>query len=366
MLGWRFGSHQQVRPGLRQSTSLRVLGMALASVLLVSACASKQEASRPSSGHAEEDSHGAYTPFARSTSARVSQDGSHHVADDVKIGSEHPAAYNAIATTGSAWVHPAGAIRSMAPFQLEYERQAGVGSTATYVSTTPPTTTASAAAKPGAPRPTGARPAPSPTAVARLNLGAGLGASAAAKPGGNGNALTLTDDDGSDDLATIAGRVESIVGQDVAIKAPSGTVRMKLAPRVRIDRDSLGGTADLKPGQFVGAVQTLGGPASSVRLYATGPSTPRPGIVPMVGSRNGQVTTFGSVVTLQFGGLLLNTGGETTTVTLPAGVEILKPAQADASVLAVGAQIIATGTMGADDLLTASAVRVTTAARPTP
>jgi hypothetical protein len=76
------------------------------------------------------------------------------------------------------------------------------------------------------------------------------------------------------------------------------------------------------------------------------------------------VTAFGSVVTLQFGGLLLNTGGATMTVTLPAGVEILKPAPADASALAVGTQIIATGTMSAADVLTASAVRITGVARP--
>ena len=38
------------------------------------------------------------------------------------------------------------------------------------------------------------------------------------------------------------------------------------------------------------------------------------------------MTTFGSIVALQFGGLLLNAGGKTTTVTLPNTVEILKPA----------------------------------------
>ena len=165
-------------------------------------------------------------------------------------------------------------------------------------------------------------------------------------------------------MATVAGRVESIVGPVVMIKSASGSSQIKLADRARVDRDALGTTTDLRPGQFVGAVQTLGGPASSVRLYAMGPSTPRPGIVPPMGSRTGQVTTFGSVVTLQFGGLLLNTGGETTTVTLPAGVEILKPAQAAPSALAIGAQIIATGAMSADNVLAATAVRITGGARP--
>ena len=162
----------------------------------------------------------------------------------------------------------------------------------------------------------------------------------------------------------MTGRIESILGRVVTVQTPGGPARVLLAENTRMERDALGSAADLKPGQFVGALQTPGGPASSIRLYATGPSMPRAGIVPVVGSRLGQVTAFGSVVTLQFGGLLLNTGGETRTVTLPAGVEILKPAPADATALGVGTSIIANGTLGSDGVLSAAAVRITGAAPP--
>jgi hypothetical protein len=331
--------------------------MVLASVLLLSACGSKEEILYSDQDEHEEAGHGAYTPIGRSTSPRVHKDGAHHPADDVAVGSGHTAAYTPIAGSDSLLVHTDGKPRSVPNALLAHEK-AGMGSSAPYPVSTPRVTTSGAAARPGGL----AQAAPSPTAAPRLNLGTGLGASASApKPG---SIPVLMQDDGSDELATVAGRVESIIGTDITVKSPAGLARVRLAERARVDRDALGTATDLKPGQFVGAVQQLGGPATSVRLYATGPSTPRAGIVPMIGSRNGQVTTFGSVVTLQFGGLLLNTGGATTTVTLPAGVEILKPAPADASALAVGAQVIATGTMSTENILMATAVRITGEARP--
>ena len=355
MRGWRIGLQPSLRPGLRPSARFRVLGMVLATVLLLSACGSKEEIVYIDH---DESGHGAYTHIGRSASPRVHPDASHHPADDVEVGSGHPAAYVPVARAGSGLVHTDGAHAVSPPVYLAHEVKAGLGTNTPYPVSTPSVAASKPAARPG----NAPQAAPSPTAAARLNLGTGLCASAAArKPEG---ALTLTQDGDEDDVATVGGRVESIIGQEVTVKTASGNARVRLAPRARFDRDALGTATDLKPGQFVGAVQTLGGPASSVRLYVTGPSTPRPGVVPLIGSRTGQVTTFGSVVTLQFGGLLLNTGGATTTVTLPAGVEILKPAPADASALAVGAQIIATGTMSSDNVLTATAVRITTDARP--
>lgn len=356
MRGCRFGLPPALRPDVRGSARFRVLGMALATVLLVSACGAKEEIVYIDSAEA---GRGAYTPIGRSASSRVHKDGSHQPADDVQIGSGDPAPSVPIAGSDSQLVHANGVHLEIPPVYLAHEVKAGLGSNVAQPVSTPSV----AASKPSA-RPGGAvaQAAPSPTAAPRLNLATGLGSSAGArKPEGT---ATVTQDDADDEVATVAGRIESIVGQDVMVKSPSGSARVRLAERVRVDRDALGTATDLKPGQFVGAIQTLGGPASSIRLYVTGPSTPRPGIVPLIGSRNGQVTTFGSVVTLQFDGLLLNTGGETTTVTLPAGVEILKPAPADSSALAVGSQIIATGTMASETVLAATAVRITSEARP--
>lgn len=167
------------------------------------------------------------------------------------------------------------------------------------------------------------------------------------------------DVDDIDELETVAGRIESIVGKSMLIDTTAGKSRVRLAENARIDRDALGSPADLKPGLFVGVLHAPSGPATSVRLYATGPTMPRPGVVPMVGSRQGQVTTFGSIVALQFGGLLLNAGGATTTVTLPNTVEILKPAVSQSAELAAGAQIIATGPVTGDGTVVATGVRVT-------
>jgi hypothetical protein len=171
--------------------------------------------------------------------------------------------------------------------------------------------------------------------------------------------MDVDDVDDHRSQATIAGKVESIDGSMLKVQTPAGPQTVTLAPNVRVERDAVGNPADLKPGQFVGVVHLPMGPADSVRLYSTGPSMPAPGIAPVVGSRSGQVTTFGSVVGLQFGGLLLNTGSQTTSVTLPNNVPILRSAPQDGSALAAGAQVLATGPVGEDGTVMATAVRVT-------
>jgi hypothetical protein len=155
-----------------------------------------------------------------------------------------------------------------------------------------------------------------------MSLGAGLGAT----PGASSSASALASLAEEDvDLVTVAGRIERVNGTELTVQAPTGPQTIKLGQGVRVERDALGSADDLKPGQFVGVLQSPNGPAASVRLYATGPSMPKAGIVPMLGARLGQVTTYGSVVALQFGGLLLKTDTDTTNVTLPNTVEIFRP-----------------------------------------
>jgi hypothetical protein len=167
------------------------------------------------------------------------------------------------------------------------------------------------------------------------------------------------DDDKNTAQATIAGRIESIAGPMLKVQTQAGAQDVRLADRARVERDALGSVADLKPGQFVGVVHAPGGPADTVRLYVTSPSMPRPGVAPIVGSRSGQVATFGSVVKLELGGVVLNTGSQTTTLTLPSGVPILRPTSQGSPDLAVGTQVIATGPVEADGSVVATAVRIT-------
>lgn len=208
------------------------------------------------------------------------------------------------------------------------------------------------------------QPASSPIPADRLALGPGLGA----VPGTpTPNTALDMDEEKTEGQATITGKIESMAGSLLTIQTPSGSQEVRLADRARVERDTMGTTADLKPGQFVGVVHTPSGPADAVRLYATSPSMPRPGIAPVVGSRTGQVTTFGSIVKVEFGGLLLNTGSQTTSVTLPSGVPIMRPVGQGPSDLAVGTQVVATGPIESDGSLVATAVRVTGESRnPTP
>jgi hypothetical protein len=173
--------------------------------------------------------------------------------------------------------------------------------------------------------------------------------------------LVMTDED--EEVGSVSGRIESISGSTMLVRTETGQeAHVPLQPGARIDRDTPGTAADLKPGQFVGVLQRPSGPAVSVRLYDTNPAMPPPGMVPMVGSRIGQVTTFGTIVSLQFGGLVLNIGSQTTPVAIPNEVEILKAARGTVADAGVGAQIIATGPLAADGSINATAIRVTAAA----
>jgi hypothetical protein len=357
-------------------------------VALVSAgCTSREEVVYvdDASEHAENGA-AAYTPFARSTDSLVHRDGAHEAAPSVQIGPAHSDGdappYTPFAGSHEPLVHAGDDPHVVATVALAYERGASAehgesasassesshGSTeaskpaaasaAAALSNQGAPAVAGAPAGPSSGNPAnGARPAASPTPPARLALGPGLGAT----PGTPTPKMTMDvgDDDDHRNQATIAGKIESISGSTLKVQTQAGPQTLKLAPNVRVDRDAVGGPADLKPGQFVGVVHLPMGPADSIRLYATGPTMPAPGIGPLVGSRSGQVTTFGSVVGLQFGGLLLNTGSQTTTVALPNNVPILRSAPQDASALAAGAQVLATGPVGEDGMLTATAVRVT-------
>ncbi|MGE3267378.1 MAG: hypothetical protein AB7P40_01430 [Chloroflexota bacterium] len=358
MFSQRHGLRLREASRLRPPWTVRVLTPMLATVLILSACGSKDHVVYDDH---EVDGHAAYTPFARSTSPLVHVGGGHHLVPDVQIGSGHASPYVPIGTSGGALVDAPGAAHPYKPVTLGYERKlmAARGSEDSH-GAPESTPTPIIAAKPST-AVAGARAAASPTPPANMALRSGLGATAGARPPVDAPPLAQEDEEAS---VLIAGRIESIAGNQATISTPGGMVTVRLSDGVRVERDMRGNDADLKPGQFVGALHLPGGPASVIRLYNTGPSMPRAGVVPVVGSREGQVTTFGQVVNLQFGGLLLNTGGQTQNVTLPSGVEVLKSGPADPSMLKVGTSVIASGALGADGTVAAKAVRVTGSAPP--
>jgi hypothetical protein len=314
----------------------------------------------------------AYTPLGRSADPRVHKDGVHDVVPKVQIGprsGDDHAAYTPIGSSHGPLVH-AGEKHEVAPtvaIALErngsgYDSRPAASSSSHGVEPTPASSVAAtpvAALPPSAPKPAAvAKPAASPTPLAGLNLSTGP---AASPPSAR---ISVPLDEDADELETVAGRIENIAGRSMLLETVAGKSRVRVADGARIDRDTLGSPSDLKPGLFVGVLHAPGGPAVSLRIYPVGPSMPRPGVVPMHGSRVGQVTTFGSVVALQFGGLVVNAGGATTTITLPNAVEILKPASSAASEFVAGAQVIATGPVTGDGTLVATGVRVTSPPRP--
>lgn len=363
------GGRSPRRRGIRVFACARVLGFAVSVVLLVSACGPKTEIVYVDPKDHDASGHAAYTPIGRGSDPRVHQDGAHTLEQAVQIGpaadGAHATPYGPLGSSRSPRVH-AGAQHQVAPkVTLAHERSGSAydshatsagasygldsGHAANPASVPTPASKPATVAKPAAVT----TPASSPTPVAPPNLAMGLGTTAA-KP--TASAPVMDDDD---DFETVAGKIENVAGRSLLVETASGKARVRVADNVRVDRDALGSPADLKPGMFVGVLHAPRGPATSVRIYPTGPSMPRPGVVPMAGARVGQVTTFGSIIALQFGGLLLNTGGETTTVTLPGTVEILRPAGAAATELVAGTQIIASGSVTGDGTVVATGVRVT-------
>jgi hypothetical protein len=357
---------------VRPRSRVRLFSVLLGAALLVSACGPKEEIVYVDrNSHSESDA-SAYTPIGRSADPRVHADGSYRPAPSPQIGPAHvsnsPEPYAPLATSHSPQVHAGGEPHLVATVTLAHER--GSRTAASHAASTP--TPASAArgssnhestvstAASTAPRPAGALAAASPTVPARLSLGSGLGATPGASST-TGALASLAEED--IDLVTAAGRVERVDGAELTVQTSTGPQRVTLGPGVRVERDALGSADDLKPGQFVGVLQTPNGPAASVRLYATGPSMPKAGTVPMLGARLGQVTTYGSVVALQFGGLLLKTDTETTSVALPNTVEILRPVPVGAGDLVAGQQVIVTGVQTSSDALAATAVRITAESR---
>jgi len=358
----------------------RAIGLAVAVVLASVGCGAKEQVV-----YVDPVRPGGYAPISRSTDPRVHTDGHHGPAADVQVGPApaegSTSSYTPFAQGGGQLVHVGAASHVVAPaVAIAGERTQAGGSHSTaassdsHVAPVAPSAhsvpasatshgTAASASSHGvaasAPM-TGAanavRPAASPTSAARLALGPGLGATAGTPtPSG---VLTM-EEEKDEGQASIVGKIESIAGPLLKIQTPSGSQGILLAERACVEREALGSTADLKPGQFVGILHLPSGPADAIRLYATNPSMPRPGIAPMVGSRSGLVTTFGSIVKLELGGLLLNTGSQTTMVTLPSGVPILRPAPQGPSELAVGTQVVASGPIDPDGSLVATAVRVT-------
>jgi hypothetical protein len=188
---------------------------------------------------------------------------------------------------------------------------------------------------------------------ARYNLGASLGTPVPS----DGPALSLPV--GGAAPSTISGAIEKILDRQVLVRAAAGAQRVLLPETARLERESRGQVEDLRPGELVNVIQRPGGPASTIRLYSKGPGMPQPGIVPLDGARLGQVSIIGRIVALQLGGLLVNTGTETTPILLSSGVEVFKPAQASVADLKVGTSLTATGSVGTDGVLTATSARLT-------
>jgi hypothetical protein len=188
---------------------------------------------------------------------------------------------------------------------------------------------------------------------ARYSLGTGLGAPAPTDRPVLGLAVA------GDEPEVVSGPIESVSGSTIVVKTSDGSRRVQLPEQARVEREGRGRMEDLRPGEVVGVVQAPGGPATTIRLYSKGPGMPQPGIVPMLGPQLGQVTTFGTVIAMQGGGLLVNTGGASVPIMLSGAPEVLKPVKAGQTDLTVGSTVTATGSPGADGALVASSVRLT-------
>jgi hypothetical protein len=398
------------KAAVSRRATVRWAALGAVAVMLATACGAKTEIVYVD----PPGLHGSYQPFMQTTDPRIDRNGHHTVPPAVAIGPEAdghtldpivpiPASHSRLIDTShrakpnkqfyfSFEDHPIQMSPRSSPVPVPTARPAASVAAAGAVTpnTRPAMTPAAEGAAPSvstepgsstgvaptlatetvghsevaaeAPKPSAeaARPTvASPTALpARYNLGTNLGTPVPA----NGPALSMAVS--GEEPLTVTGAIDKVAGRGVLVRSADGSQQVLVPDGARLERESRGRVSDLRPGDMVGVWRQPNGPALSVRVYSQGQGMPRPGIVPMTGARLGQIAVFGKIVAFQGNSIVVNSGAETTSIALPGGVEVLKPAAASLSDLAVGASLTATGNLGADGVLTATAARLTAGVLP--
>ncbi|MCC6176912.1 MAG: hypothetical protein IT305_16505 [Chloroflexi bacterium] len=360
----------------------------------------------------------AYTPIFRSRHPLVDRDWRHTPAPEVAVGGGADAAqrpggtarrggdaagagipYVTLAASDDPRVDSATSHQVFQPLLLAHERRAnGVADTAAASGsaagtagsywTTPAggesTVAASAGRPPGASAPpadagpgagdsastaagdltlrlsTGAasgQPATAATPPTRLKLPVGLlGAPAPLDDGASRNDPAASAESEVVDL--VSGPIEAVAGRALTVHTEGGPRAVVLADDLSIEGEVSGSTADLRAGMLAAVVQRPGGPAEIVRVFRPGPGAPTPGSVPLVGARQGQIATFGTVVSRTFDGLTLRMSGTARSVPVPNDVPVYLPAPTTAGALVPGTSIVASGSRASNGELTATDVRI--------
>jgi len=157
-------------------------------------------------------------------------------------------------------------------------------------------------------------------------------------------------------VVNVTGTLGRTAQGGLTIEASAAPRLVRLVDGVRLEQEGSGSPSDLVPGQFVVVIASPEGGAASIRVYPQGLLTPRPGKVLLAGSQQGKIATFGSISSVQRSSLTVSAAGQTVLFGLSSATDVRKPVPASPADLTAGRRVVASGVIGIDGVLAASAL----------
>lgn len=159
----------------------------------------------------------------------------------------------------------------------------------------------------------------------------------------------------------VNGEVDIVEGRLITVATNTGWRKVQIPESATIQTEGKGASTDLTPGARVGVTGKPDGTAVSIRIFGQN-TNPRLGQFPMQGAQAGNIMTNASIVAFSGSTLVVDIGGQQSSISVTPETEIVKPVTAALADIAIGARVLANGTM-TGDTLTAQTVTILTGQR---
>ncbi|MCC7370167.1 MAG: hypothetical protein IT306_17205 [Chloroflexi bacterium] len=192
------------------------------------------------------------------------------------------------------------------------------------------------------------------------NGGQGSGQGQGAGPGQAASQARAT---GSPDALSpnVNGEVDIVDGRLITVATNTGWRKVLVPESATIQSEGKGTNTDLVAGARVGVTGKPDGTAVSIRIFGQN-TNPRLGQFPMQGAQAGNVMTNASIVSFNGSTLVVDIGGQQSTIAVTPETEVVKPVPAALTDIAIGTRVQANGTVSGDTV-TAQTVTILTAQR---
>lgn len=156
----------------------------------------------------------------------------------------------------------------------------------------------------------------------------------------------------------VSGEIDTVDVRTLSIATATGVRKARVADNAAVLIEGKGAAEDLKAGAMVGVTGKPDGTAVVVRLFPPG-IVPKPSQFPMGGPQAGNVMTNASIISFDGKALVVDLGGEKTTLQVPPEAQIVKPVPSSFSELKPGVRVIAVGAQEGDVLVAQTVTIIT-------